>query len=617
MGRGIEDISIRSKEFSRGFTLLELAISVVIIGLIMAGILSGYAVSYKKEQLSRTQKNIESVNDAITAFQQEYGYLPCPADPNDPAMVAGDCSVPAAAGTNPATGLAAANTGVAGQRMRMGVIPITVLNAGGIAGNTVQLVSGEQAVDGWNNRLAYAIVEGMGVPGGMLPGVNGSLSLIDRDGNAIDGTAKYLVLSRGEDGIGAYSKTGALRNPCAGGSQDVENCNADSSFRSIGVAGTRSTSGDNNNFDDFVLGDTRSNRNITCADNQEYRGFNWRTRQPVCVPRSLSCGANTALVGTTVDPVSKAISPVCRSYTAACPTGYLMAELDDIGPRCVRNVTAGCPAGYVQTGTTAYNDNNTADRTDDTVAAPICSLISKDCGPDQLQVGVSDGRGGIPSGQPICANRMKNDTCSGQTILVGYNPNGTPQCSAAPACTGGNVVSGINNGALMCSTPPGTGSQSCTNGQVVVGMNNGNITCGFPQQSEQLGMPLYAKYTNPYGRYDIATGGFPYGQWNEYNAVLEAGISAVINPGTYNGDLALMEQARNMWRSECYINGSGQLPTPSDDVTGEYCGRFVCYAESGVWPFMARVGDRCNEGSGNTCNWNHFFQNWACLSAAQ
>lgn len=259
---------IRDKRES-GFTLLELAISTVIIGLLMAGILSAYAVHMKKKQVDITNSNIEAVNDAIVAFVRENGFFPCPAVRTEASATA-DCN-----GTITTT-----------PNILAGVVPITVMDQNG---NFRQLVPGEEALDGWRNRLTYVVTAGMARdmtnPASVNPDFNvvqGAIRVDKLDGTPAEERGRFLVLSHGQDGVGAVSAAGVARRPCGqGGVNDNINCdNQWDRFVSIGISGVRSTSGDANNFDDFVSGDTLRNLPETGGDTGSF--IYASTTEPTC-----------------------------------------------------------------------------------------------------------------------------------------------------------------------------------------------------------------------------------------------------------------------------------------------------------------------------------------------
>lgn len=586
----------------KGFTLLELAISMVIVGLLMVGAVSAYTVYNQKEQVTKTQSNIDEVNEAIAAFQQEHGFFPCPAAPGDASASSGpgtasDCSVGTGApdGVPNAQGLISNVTGqmrpalpagLQNLRVRIGVVPITV----NVPGEGLrQLVSGERMVDGWRNRLTYAVIEQMAMDGPTFNAAGTGAIRIQRRGGGpdVDGTARFIVLSHGPDGVGAYTATGAVRQPCGVGSDDDINCDGDNVFTSIGLAGTRSTTGDNNNFDDFVVGDTRS-PGLGCTADQEISGINWRTHTVNCTPRNpMTCGANTAFVGLIpIVPGNPAagLQADCRSYAASCSPGYVLVSADDSGTTCIKNMQGNCPDGYVQNGTEDFVDTNN-DGLDDISGRPVafgkekCVKVSRNCGPNQIQVGISDGtdiEGGsvVAAGQPLCANRMKTDVCTGNTILIGYNSDGSPNCSYSPVCTGGKVVSGIVNGQLQCTL--GVSNASCPSGQAVVNVTNGVATCGDVVSTGDI------LVVNSY----VESGP---GYAGAYNYYFTQGIDAYatgFSPPSSHPHYAT-------WQARCLLASDDDMAGFTKVQKDEFCSKMYCRGKTGIHPSMAQSNEGC------------------------
>lgn len=573
----------RLSKACRGFTLLELAISMVIIGLLMAGAVSAYTVYYQKEQISSTKNNIDLVNDAIAAFQQENGYLPCPADPAIAGAPASNCNQAAEAN---GVSLFRTDTGIPDPSnpgntfwVRVGVVPNTVLDENGRA---TQLVPGEQSIDGWRNRLTYAVVESMAVDratfnaAAVSTGAGGAITISDRGGNVLEQTAKYTVLSHGPDGLGAYDINGALRAPCAGGSQDVANCDGDFQFISIGVAGTRSTTGDNNNFDDFVLGDTKSITPTNCPVGQIMTGVNWRTKTVLCATTDqLTCPAGEAIVGIT--KIGSDFKAQCQSYAMNCPAGKVMIGTKLQGgvvtPKCVKNSTGNCSPGQVQTGYEAITDVD-GDGYDDVTgkaAEPRCVNIVTQCPDGQLQAGIDNNM------SPICVPRMKNDVCSGNTILIGYNSDGTPNCSNAPACTNGNVVTAIQNGQLVCNQP--VQNQSCPDGQVIKSIVNGIPTCGVVDP--QKGDILYVKEVSASGYNEINTL-----IWTTYNQ-----CRAINDP---QWGAAAAETFCAGLRDGCLMNAPISSADFSLKVSSPVCQSAICQGKYGMAPNLSYTIGLCD-----------------------
>ncbi|MBL8639385.1 MAG: type II secretion system protein [Alphaproteobacteria bacterium] len=62
-----------------GFTLIEIAISMMILGVIMASALSAYQVYKQKQDIIKTTEVVQTVNQALQTFKSNFGRYPCPA----------------------------------------------------------------------------------------------------------------------------------------------------------------------------------------------------------------------------------------------------------------------------------------------------------------------------------------------------------------------------------------------------------------------------------------------------------------------------------------------------------------------------------------------------------
>jgi len=68
-----------SMRVRNGFTLVEMAIVLVIIGLLLGGMLMPLSAQMEQRQISETQKLLEDVNQALIGYAIANGRLPCPA----------------------------------------------------------------------------------------------------------------------------------------------------------------------------------------------------------------------------------------------------------------------------------------------------------------------------------------------------------------------------------------------------------------------------------------------------------------------------------------------------------------------------------------------------------
>ena len=67
----------------RGFSLIEIAIVLVVVGLIISGGLLGLAPVLQNSKVSQTNAALDRVEQALTVYVIQNGCLPCPADPGE------------------------------------------------------------------------------------------------------------------------------------------------------------------------------------------------------------------------------------------------------------------------------------------------------------------------------------------------------------------------------------------------------------------------------------------------------------------------------------------------------------------------------------------------------
>ena len=124
----LQDIRIRLQP---GFSLVELAIVMLIISILLAGVLVPLSIQMDVRKGGETRKTMDDVRDALVGFAMANGRLPCPASATSNGVEApsggGVCTVPLA-GFVPAVTLSLTPTDAQGYLL-----------------------------DGWNNRVRYAV----------------------------------------------------------------------------------------------------------------------------------------------------------------------------------------------------------------------------------------------------------------------------------------------------------------------------------------------------------------------------------------------------------------------------------------------------------------------------
>jgi len=114
----------------RGFTLVEMAIVLLIMGLLLGGGLTVLSAQIEQQRINDTQRQLEQAREALIGFALANGRLPCPASATIPAGVA-------LAGQEPTPVLAAGCANAAG------VLPWATL--------------GVSETDAWGRRFTYRV----------------------------------------------------------------------------------------------------------------------------------------------------------------------------------------------------------------------------------------------------------------------------------------------------------------------------------------------------------------------------------------------------------------------------------------------------------------------------
>ena len=171
-----------SRARQAGFSLVEMAIVMVIIGLMIGGLLTPLSVQLEQRKVADTQKALDQAREALTGFALRNGYLPCPA-------------VSAANGLEDRSG-AACRDG-----KRAGFLPWATL--------------GLDKLDSWGHLYRYSVAPayansqalfGLATPRDITIGTR------DPRGNLVAASAindiPAVVMSHGKNGYGAFNELG-------------------------------------------------------------------------------------------------------------------------------------------------------------------------------------------------------------------------------------------------------------------------------------------------------------------------------------------------------------------------------------------------------------------------
>jgi prepilin-type N-terminal cleavage/methylation domain-containing protein len=169
----------QKKSRERGFTLTEIAIVLLIIGLVAGSMLGPLTKQIERRRINDTQKILEENRDALLGIAVTRGYLPCPAisatDGNEGQR-------------NPTSG-ACINL--------RGYLPWTIL--------------GTPKSDSWGQLLRYAVSSPFANSSNKLTfSATGDMTIQSSSSPAVNlaTTVPIIILSHGPNGIGAIQENG-------------------------------------------------------------------------------------------------------------------------------------------------------------------------------------------------------------------------------------------------------------------------------------------------------------------------------------------------------------------------------------------------------------------------
>ncbi len=421
-----------------GFTLIEMAMVMMIIGMALAAGLSIYARYIDHNKVVDTSSNISLAARAVSDFRARFGRYPCPAsltaargtpaygregdcNPNNEFPRTGNTTTDEAPADNATPGSFADGFFVERSARMIDAdsdgtpetLPIVV--RGSLPFRDLNLPE-DFAYDGHNNRLAYAVTRRLAVQDTFNP-LHGGIAIVDNQGTQeslleTPDSGLYVVFSHGEDSEGAYSRAGQPIEPCPGIS-DVENENCDvSSAEARYVHIRKEGSNDAEQFDDilsFYSGADDSLWEIAEEDTAD-----------IILRQTGRVGVNLKITTGTLPDDSVAVNGVLRAQQ-----NYRAQTICDLGgsncfqPELIGGAIADgggmeCPSGQYLSGITG--------------GAPICEPIPGTleirCNPGQIMIGVnSDGTIKCSPPPVICASSDR--TICGATETLPSATTGT------------------------------------------------------------------------------------------------------------------------------------------------------------------------------------------------
>ena len=208
-----------------GFSLVEIAIVLVIVGLMVGGLLTPLTMQLEQRKAADTQRALEEAREALVGFAVRYGYLPCPA-------------ISASDGQEDRSGSRCTD------ERRDGYLPWATL--------------GLAKLDAWHHLYRYSVTPAFADSVNRFKLVTArDITVYTRDalGKLSAATAAAdipaVILSHGRNGYGATSDVGLrLANASRSNEDELGNAGADINFMARGASDNRALPG--GEFDDMV-----------------------------------------------------------------------------------------------------------------------------------------------------------------------------------------------------------------------------------------------------------------------------------------------------------------------------------------------------------------------------
>lgn len=244
----------RKPKNSKGFTLIELTIVLVIIGILAYGGISVVSIQLDSAKIKQTKDKLDKIEKALQLYYETNGYLPCPGKGSYATSHASFGIEATHANTTSDTTLSNATCAThidatISTHTYMGVIPVRSLD-----------LPDEFMMDGWNRRIAYAVskhctdpdnwtaTDSLAAPNARAcvtetatsapsnRATGGTLTIYDIDGaSRTTEAAVYAVISYGKNGLGSYPMAGGTRKNTSSTSSTPELKNAKLSSASSGA----------------------------------------------------------------------------------------------------------------------------------------------------------------------------------------------------------------------------------------------------------------------------------------------------------------------------------------------------------------------------------------------
>lgn len=207
-----------ARPHNSGFTLIEVAVVIAIIGLLLGALLVPLATQVQATKIKATDKSLEEIREALLGFAITNGRLPCPDTGTDGIEDGGGAAVcNNQQGTLPYASLGVAPLDAWGRRYTYRVTAEFTRNP--VPGSVCVAVPPD-------NRLGLCDVGDITISGRVTdPNVN------DKVERNLGVASAAVVVSHGPNGLGGSDLNGVAMAAVAAGTDEAENANADAVFQ--------------------------------------------------------------------------------------------------------------------------------------------------------------------------------------------------------------------------------------------------------------------------------------------------------------------------------------------------------------------------------------------------
>lgn len=209
--------------YQHGFTLVEMAMVLMIVGLLLGGLMPTILTQMESQRINETRKQLDEIQQALIGYAIINGRLPCPADGTIP-------TIPGVA-----NGAGQEKTSCA-EDANGGVLPWVTLGVG--------------ETDAWGRRYTYRVTPVFATVGAPFklsssPNLNVGLTTSSSDTSVASGVPA-IVVSHGSNGLGAYTPAGGTTPPTTATGDELDNAPTDNNNHFVSHTPTPT-------FDDLVV----------------------------------------------------------------------------------------------------------------------------------------------------------------------------------------------------------------------------------------------------------------------------------------------------------------------------------------------------------------------------